>query len=218
MPELRLLRSSPSGEGLSHLVLDAPVPGHTEPGQYVVVEPGGARGFFALANDPGAPAELLVKHHGDAALRLIALTPGEALPVSEARGPGFGVLRDDRPLVVLVAGSGISAVRPVVRAELARGLPRPVDVVYGVFTPEHRSFLDELEAWTQAGVSLHQVYDRPPPGWTGPTGFVQHVARDLGLLRPEVSLVLCGFPQMVEEGRQLARAAGIADERVRTNF
>ena len=208
----------PDGEGLVRLGFDAPVDGHVAPGQYVVAEIDGLKAFFALANDPGAPAELLVKAQGEAAARIAALAPGEALALSEARGPGFGLPEDGSPRVVLAAGSGLSAARPVVRAELAAGLPRPVDVVYGVFTPAHRSFVDDLEAWSAAGVRVHQVYDRAPDGWSGPRGFVQHVARDLGLVRPDVTLVVCGFPQMVEEIRAMAAAAGLPADRVRTNF
>ena len=72
---------------------------------------------------------------------------------SEAKGSGFPLESvDGRPLVVLVNGSGISAARPVIEAEVTAGLPRPVHLYYGVLTPDRRSFLADLERWANAGV------------------------------------------------------------------
>lgn len=217
-----LTHSRPEGTDLSLLTFEAAADDHRLFGQYVVVEHEGGKAFFALANTPGAPAQLLVKHHGAIAQWLVAQAPGATVQMSAAKGPGFRLVHDARPLVVLAAGSGLAAVRALVQEEVTRGLQRPVALFYGALTPDHRSFVDELTAWRAAGAEVHEVFAeapaQPPAGWSGATGFVQHAARDAGWLRPDVSLVLCGFPQMVDEARALWTGAGLEPERVLTNF
>jgi len=217
-----LTHSQPEGTDLTLLTFAAPADDHRLFGQYVVVEHEGGKAFFALANAPGTPAQLLVKHHGAIAQWLVAQGPGAAVQMSAAKGPGFRLALDERPLLVLAAGSGLAAVRALVQDEVARGLQRPVALFYGALTPAHRSFVTELAAWRLAGVEVHEVFAEAPaeapPGWSGATGFVQHAARDAGWLRPDLSLVLCGFPQMVEEARALWTGAGLEPERVLTNF
>lgn len=217
---LTLTANEPSGTGLRHLVFDRPLDGFTRPGQFVTVHVQGHKpAYFAIASVPGAPLELLVKVQGDAAEALAAMVPGDAVEISEPIGNGFPIpADDDQPLVLLAAGSGLSAVRSVIEAEVAAGLPRPVTLFYGVYTPAHRAFVDRLAAWEAAGVDVRLVYSDPVPGWTGATGFVQGAAAEAGFVRGDVTVVLCGFPQMVAEAKAAWLEAGADPERVLVNF
>ncbi len=219
MHDLILSQSQPDGSALLRLIFDRAVPGHVAPGQFVTVHVEGHKaGYFALASGPGQLTELLIKPQGPVAEHLAALPVGSVVRVSDPIGKGFGVEADGRPLVVLVNGSGISAVRGLIDAEIAAGLPRPVHLLYGVLTPGHAAFQERLAAWRAAGVAVHLVLDAPQDGWDGPTGFVQHHAQRLGLVTDAVSVALVGFPAMIEETKALYAAAGLAPERVRTNF
>lgn len=219
MHELVLTDLRRDGEALLRLVFDRPVPGHVSPGQFVTVHVEGHKpGYFALASSPGQPAELLIKPQGPVAEHLAGLAPGAVVQVSDPIGKGFGVAADGLPLVVLVNGSGISAVRGLIDLEVAAGLPRPVHLLYGVLTPGHAALQERLAAWKDAGVDVHLVLDAAQEGWEGPTGFVQHHAQRLGLVKDSVTVALVGFPAMIEETRSLYAAAGLAPERVRTNF
>lgn len=218
MPQLTLVERTADGVGLEHLRFDAPLEEHSLPAQYTVVEVDGQRGFFALANQPGAPVELLVKRQGPVASWLCEQAPGSAVPMTPARGPGFAVPEVDRPLVVLAAGSGIAAARPLIEAELSRPLPRRIVLFYGLLTPDHASFSSHRGAWTRAGVEEHLVYDRPPPDGSGYVGFVQHAAREAGWVRDGVLVALVGFSQMIDEARAMWAAAGLDPTFVRTNF
>jgi NAD(P)H-flavin reductase len=65
---------------------------HRRPGQYVKIRAGGKTSFFALANAPGGDrGELLVKRGGATGDALARLSPGAAVELSEAEGPGFPV-------------------------------------------------------------------------------------------------------------------------------
>lgn len=219
MPTLALTDNRPDGLGLHRLTFDRALPGHTRAGQFLTAHVEGHKpAFFAIASEPGAPVVLLVKRHGDAAEALCGLAPGAEVDVSDAMGEGFPLPPSRaRPLVILATGSGISAVRPVIAREVAAGLPRPVTLLYGVFTPAHRSFVDDLEAWTSAGVAVHVVCS-DDPAWPGPHGFVQDAASTLGLVSDDVDLVLCGYPAMAEAAKVQFATAGLAPERVYLNY
>ncbi len=215
-----VVRAEPCGLGLVHLTLDRAVRGHDKPGQVVTAAVEGFKpGYFALANAPGAPAELLVKGGAPLADALIALPVGGKLTLSEAIGRGFQLPTPDaQPLVLLVVGSGLSAVRALVDGEVAAGLRRPVYLLYGTFTLAHQAFPADLARWAAAGVEVVPVLGTPDSGWAGAQGFVQHEALRRGLLGPHTTVVAVGFPDMIEEIRRAADAAGAPSDAVHTNF
>lgn len=217
MPEATLTRNEPGGDGLRVLTFAHSPEGYNTPGQFVTATVGGRKaGFFALASSPSEPVTLLIKNLGELSEALCALEPGAAVEMSDAMGKGFPITGEGE-LVILCNGSAISACRPVVEAEIAAGLPRPVHFFFGVLKPQHRSFLADLERWANAGVKVHTVVGEPDgTGWTGATGFVQQTAADQGLCRADVEVVLCGVPPMVEAAKAQWAEAGC--ERVLTNF
>lgn len=221
MPLATLLWNQPAGEGLRLLTFDIVLPGYTIPGQYLSATVGDLKpAWFAITSSPGEPVQLLVKASGPAAEALAALLPGDDARLSDPTGKGFDLApTEGRELVILATGSGISAVRPVIRAELASGLPRPVTLLYGVLSTRHRSFLADLEAWGNAGVKVHTVVGGDEVAdWDGATGFVQDEAERRGLLRDDVALVLCGLPSMLEQVKEIATIIGIPDDCVVTNL
>jgi NAD(P)H-flavin reductase len=220
MPTLELVGNEPAGIDLRLLTFATPLSSFDKPGQFVTVSMNDLKpAFFAIASVPGEPLQLLVKQQGDVASLVTAAEPGTAIEVSDAMGGGFPLPEGDaRKLVILATGSGISAVRSVIEAEIAAGLPRPVHVLYGVFTLEHRSFVDRLEAWRGKGVVVHEVLSEPHHGWEGAVGFVQDAAKELGLVDADSTVVLCGFPAMVEAAKALYGDAGAAPEQLLTNY
>jgi NAD(P)H-flavin reductase len=196
MPTLELVGNEPAGIDLRLLTFATPLSSFDKPGQFVTVSMNDLKpAFFAIASVPGEPLQLLLKQQGDVASLVTAAE-----------------------LVILATGSGISAVRSVIEAEIAAGLPRPVHVLYGVFTLEHRSFVDRLEAWRGKGVVVHEVLSEPHHGWEGAVGFVQDAAKELGLVDADSTVVLCGFPAMVEAAKALYGDAGAAPEQLLTNY
>lgn len=222
MHEVRVVRNEPAAEGLRLLTLDRALPGHVRPGQYLLVHVGHhPPAFFAIASSPGEPVVLLVKAEAETAAEdMVTMPPGARLILSDAQGPGFPMERvDGLELVVLVNGSGISAVRPVLLAEVAAGLKRPVHLFLGVLSAAHRAFPWDLEAWGNAGVQVHTVIDpRGAEGWYGAVGYVQDAARERGLVRPDVGVVLCGLPIMLEQATAMYEEVGCPPDRLLVNF
>jgi NAD(P)H-flavin reductase len=207
----RLVSVQPAAVDLVHLTFDAPPADHTLSGQYVVVPtPEGARGFFALASKPGAPAELLVKRGGAAADWLVAQPPGSEHDLGTAKGPGWQLPPGDEPVLILINGSGIAAVRGLIPELLAGG--RQAALFWGALSPAHIAFEDDVRAWRERGMAVHFVWD------SDPVRFVQDAAVQMGWLRPDVTLVLCGHNAMLESARARWAGVGTPLERIRTNF
>jgi NAD(P)H-flavin reductase len=214
-----VVKNESAAQELCWLTFDRAPSGHTVPGQFVTVAFGDQKSFFALASSPGEPAELLVKQ-GPGLANILAESPvGESFLVSPAIGNGFGAdTTRPAPLVLLVNGSALAAVRSVVRAELAAGLPRPVTLLYGVLSLDRVPWPNELAAWEQAGIACHIVLDHPAPGWQGRTGYIQDHLADLGLLRPDVAAVLCGVPDMQKRATTMLREVGVPESRILVNY
>lgn len=201
--------NEPAGTQLRAVSFDLVPPDYTVPGQWAKVQIAGIEAAFAFASSPGEPLLLLAKDLGAAGNALAAARPGDVMDVDAARG-GFPMAQvAGLPLVLLANGSGISALRPVVRTELAAGLPRPVHLLYGVLTPEHTSFVADLKAWEDAGVDVHLAVAEP---------FVQDVAAALGLVRPGVGVLMAGVPAMIDAARARWRAAGAPADHLLVNF
>ena len=219
MATYTVVSNRPAGTQLRLLTFDLAPDNYDEPGQFVAATIGGAKAFFANASSPGQPLQLLIKRSGDTAEAVCALTPGQVLEASDAMGKGFGAAATrPRHLVCLVNGSAISAVRPVVERELADGLPRPVSFLYGVMSPEHRSFVEDLRRWAELGVEVIEVVDQPVDSWDGAVGYVQDHASERGLVRRDVAVVLCGVPPMVEAATSTYQAAGLEPEWLLKNY
>ena len=221
MSEVAVRFNKPCGEQMRWIQLDWTPSEYTRPGQFIKATIGDRKpGFFAIASNPGQPIELLIKNSGEAAEALCAAQAGDMVTVTPPMGNGFPVERsDNREWVVLLNGSAISAVRPVLNAAVASNTDRKITVLYGVKTPAHRAFLADLEWWANAGIEIHTVCDQgDEAGWYGATGFVQDVANTMGLVRDDVSVILCGFPAMIEAAKTLYIAANCPEDQLLTNY
>jgi NAD(P)H-flavin reductase len=220
MNRVTVTSNTPMGTDLRWLVLDRPLDGYTQPGQFVTAHlPEHKPGYFAIASTVSEPLTLLIRPTGPTASAIAALAAGDTLEVSDPIGKGFPMNQvAGLPLVILVAGSGLSAVRPVIQAEIDASLPRSVTVFYGVFTQEHCACPDDLKAWAAAGIDVRLVLSDPPSSWGGATGFVQHAAQSAGHLVAGNGLVVCGHPAMVKEIQTLCAEVGVDSSHVLTNF
>mgnify|MGYP000252242632 CR=1 FL=1 len=200
-----------------------------------------------VAAAPLSELELLIRHGPGLAGVLAALQPAErahetydapppatppaaAAPASPVlmlrtpgvRGRGFAFSQlSGRDLLLVAAGSGIAPLRAVL--QLLRSQRQQfgrVALYYGERTESDLAYRHELEGLRDAGVDVEPVLSRPPIGWTGGSGYVQHHLR----LRPPPWLgentvaLLCGQSAMVSEVTALLRQHAVPLSQILMNY
>ncbi len=200
------------------------------PGQYVTVPPLSADAppsYFVLANPVGADAPEIVLRGGDeVADRLMTAPLGTPVTMSAAQGAGFpGDRAAGRPLWVAVAGSGVAAARAIAAFRRASGEQemRSTRLFVGVRRLAELPLRAELEELGRAGMAVTVCTSREEPAATETNGlrFVAgYVQTALGLEMPprDVRLFVAGPDAMVAALRQLARARGVDERDVHTNY
>ncbi|HSD18503.1 MAG TPA: ferric reductase-like transmembrane domain-containing protein [Anaeromyxobacter sp.] len=154
--------------------------------------------------------ELTVKGVGDFTRRLVAAAkPGDRAYVD---GP-FGTMSidgfpDADGYVFIAGGIGVAPFLSMIRTLADRGDSRPHVLVFATGEWDRTPFRDELPALARRlRLAVVHVLEKPPPGWTGETGYVteellaRHVPRD-----GRRGFFVCGPPPMMDAvERALAR-------------
>ena len=157
---------------------------------------------YSIASLPGeGPLRLLVRQERKADGRLgIAsgwltqtLQPGDWVQARLRAHPGFRPPLDERPLILIAAGTGLAGVRPLLAARIAAGYSRNW-LLFGERTAAHDDFYGaELDAWLAQGAlaRLDRVFSREGQG------YVQDRLRDQAdLLRDwlaaDAVIMVCG--------------------------
>lgn len=187
------------------------------PGQFVAMgAPGTEPRFFAIASTPNElpTAEFLVGKGHETSDGLSRLKPGDSVCVSAAMGAGYRMPEIERQEAVFFAtGTGIAAVRPVIRTLMGRA--QAVHVYIGEDATCRFGFEDEFDEWRTHGVVLHEVCDS-----SGPLRFVQDAYRaDPAALNSEsTQYVICGSDPMQRAVVALLTERGVDAARMHFNY
>lgn len=195
------------------------------PGQYVLAgAPGGPHGLFVLCSPVGGDGgwEILLREGGVAADAIAALPPGASIETSVPQGSGFPmdrVLGEERDIVLVCAGAGIAALRPVLHAIHAqRAKLDRVRLYHGVETRAHAAFCDEIERFRKDGLAALLCVSREPPGPGGAQGRVQDVIVSEGTPLADAVVVAAGPVGLVQALKDGLPAVGLAAGAVLTNY
>lgn len=190
--------------------------GYVMPGQYVEVKTPGAKGYFVLASDPGAPQwQLLIRNAGGAAAEILGAPIGSAFELSKALGKGFPLAAAGRrELVVGVVASALGAARPSLRYRVSGSIAARTRVLLGVRRPADVPLMDEVDGWRSGGVQVILCVSSDMddadvlPGVVRERGYVQTVLeRTLTSARiaHDALVVAAGPKAMLEEVRGLTK-------------
>ena len=172
---------------------------YTIPGQYLVLRVGHAKGYFVIANEPGAAVwDLMVRPAPGAAEALLALPIGDSVQVSRAQGSGFGLARfEGKPLVLALGGSGVAVAKPVASARSAADLVHTF-VYLGLRDALDPPGLGDLHWLRAQGVSVVLCESglaqegRPPPPFDTEPGRLQDVLARRDVLKIARDVVFAG--------------------------
>jgi NAD(P)H-flavin reductase len=177
---------------------------------------------FAMASAPEEedPWEFLVRKRPGMAEALFGLRAGDEVEIEGPMGKGFSI--DDYRgfhLLLIGVGTALAPLRSVIRSVVRRRDDfGEVALYYGVLTPKHFCYPEELAAWPTLGITVHQTVTYGEKDWSGPVGFVQDL---LARHRPDphnrIALV-CGMPEMEEANIALLRRLGFLPERILKNY
>ena len=132
-----------------------------------------------------------------------ALDPGAVVDIEGPRGAFAreGEARE-RPALFVATGTGLSPLRAMLQAELARGDGPPLSLLFGCRAEADILWGDDLARWAteHPRLRLRVTLSRPGTGWRGLGGRVQ---AHLGAALPGAGAhaYLCGAPAMVRELR-----------------
>lgn len=157
---------------------------------------------YSIASLPDEGAlRLLVRQHRKADGRLgiasgwltSGLRPGAQVQARLRAHPGFRPPLDQRPLILIAAGTGLAGVRPLLAARIAAGYRRNW-LLFGERTAAHDDFYGaELDAWQARGEleRLDRVFSRDGDG------YVQDRLREqrkrlLDWLAADAVIMVCG--------------------------
>lgn len=195
----------------------------TTPGQYCKLTIGDHRpGFFVIANAPSADhLEILIKEASPLTAALRSLPPGSEVQVTPPAGPGFPADKAaGREVLLLAAGSGIAAMRPLIQHFLDSGTTQRLHLIYGERTPQRLAFTGELAAWMDQGIEVItclSAAEHPLPGQHA--GYVQDCLKAMPLADPAHTMgYLCGMESMLVACREVFAARGGDPSALYTNF
>ena len=223
--EARIVASARQTPNMLLLGLEAAAgfaPTHIRPGQYAELSlAGDGSGLYAMASAPGEqPIEFLIRRGQGFSDALYGLGTGSRLSLGPALGPGFPLeATRGRDLYLLAAGTGIAALRPVVRCVLReRAAWGRVTLFYGVRFPRHFAFLEELAVWERHDVEVLLVTSgKHSEPFESYTGYVQDLAEERRVPTENAHVFACGGEAMLADVRQTFAALGLEPAHFHTN-
>lgn len=136
---------------------------------------------------------------------------GDRLTLTPPKG-SFSLHEVTRPLLLVAGGTGLSAIMAMLH-ELAAGdySQQPIQLVYGVNTPEDICGAEQLEAFRNSlpDFSYQVVSVGDAEDWQGPVGFVTDVLDPQRLHGGAVDAYLCGPPPMIEAVERWFESSGL---------
>lgn len=194
-------------------------------GQYIdILLADGKRRSYSIANMPSVHGvidlELHIRHTPGGLFTDHVFGDMKARELLRFEGPlGTFYLREDsdRPIILLVSGTGFAPVKAMVEYALAEGVARPMTLYWGGNRPGDLYMHELAESWAANHSNFEYVpiisNALPEDGWDGRTGFVHRAVMDD---HPDLSghqVYVCGNPLMVDAARdEFSRLNGLPQD------
>ena len=201
-----------------HLRLPAGKEVRYHAGQYLLLErENGESSAFSIASAPqqGRELELHILARDNVAVDLLTYLQKERvahvqMPLGDVHLAGM----DERPLLLIAAGTGLAQVHSIVEHCRATGFSLPIHVYWGSRVADDFYTFDALSAWqSMSNLHFHQIVSEDT-SWTGRTGMLyEAVCSDIQHLN-DYRVIACGSPAMVYGTLDALVAAGMQPEQM----
>lgn len=128
---------------------------------------------------------------------------GTKVNISQAMSP-FRLSSEDRPVLLVAGGIGITAILPMLRSCVIRN--RDVSMLYVGRSRDAMAYVDEIEALGGDAVTVHDEAS---------LGTRPDLDQLLAQQPPETTVYVCGPPSLIEGIRQAAQHLGWSPDQVR---
>lgn len=195
-----------------------------KPGQFAELAlqslPGLSRSYsFATAVQPDAQVSFFVRQvpGGVFSTHVHQQTKvGDRVTVAGPLGD-FWLRPADAPILLMAGGSGLAPILALLEHALARGVTRPVSLLFGARSQKDLYALATIQKlatdWPTQFEFVPVLSDEPEDSdWSGARGFVTaHMAEHM---TPDCHAYLCGPPPMIDSAQALLLAHGVVREHI----
>jgi len=174
---------------------------------------------MSIATSPTRPNLEYAVRTGDSSFKraFASLRPGDMVGV---QGPfGHFLLEEDRPVVLIAGGIGITPLKGMAEYASDKALPIPVTLIYSNRSQEEIAYRAELEELERRNARFRVIHtltgSRVAKGWKGVVGRIGegHIREAAGGLDRPVYYI-CGKPSMVGAMLSLLSNSGVPEDDV----
>lgn len=178
---------------------------------------------FGIASSPTEPGFLrfTVNRTGSVTNEIHYLREGDVVGIRGPLGNWYPVEKFRGGNVVVIGGGfAFTTLRSLIVYLLEhRQDYGDMTVIYGVRNPDLFLYKDELAEWQKRDdLNLHLTIDNPVEGWTGMTGFVPTVTKEVAPGTKNAWVVVCGPPIMIKFTLPVLAELKFPDARVYTSL
>ena len=178
---------------------------------------------FGIASSPTEPGFLrfTVNRTGSVTNQIHYLREGDMVGIRGPLGNWYPVEKFKGGNVVVIGGGfAFTTLRSLIVYMLEhRDDYEDITVIYGVRNPDLFLYKDELAQWQKRDdLTLHLTIDKAVEGWTGLTGFVPTVTKEVAPGTENAWVVVCGPPIMIKFTLPVLKELKFPDARVYTSL
>jgi NAD(P)H-flavin reductase len=178
---------------------------------------------FGIASSPTEPGFLrfTVSRTGSVTEEIHYLREGDIVGIRGPLGNYYPVEKFKGGNIVIIGGGfAFTTLRSLIVYMLEhRQDYGDMTVIYGARNPDLFLYKDELAEWQKRDdLTLHLTIDNPVEGWTGMTGFVPTVTREVAPGTENAWVVVCGPPIMIKFTLPVLAELKFPDARVYTSL
>ncbi len=178
---------------------------------------------FGIASSPTEPGFLrfTINRTGSVTNEIHYLREGDPVGIRGPLGNWYPVERFKGGNVVIIGGGfAFTTLRSLIVYMLEhRQDYGDMTVIYGARNPDLFLYKEELALWRKRDdLTLHLTIDNPVEGWTGMTGFVPAVTKEVAPGTENAWVVVCGPPIMIKFTLPVLAELRFPDARVYTSL